>query len=186
MSNTNMDSNFSIGRILLLLYVLISSSYFTDIFSNGFKKEIENNKFIQHILLIILVMVLFILFGQSYTMKFTNNREFNILIMTLLIYAWFILLARLDFSWNFGVIILLSIYFLFESKKESDNNIILNDVNLSSSAKKQIMDYYVNLQNLLLVGLLGITFVGNIFYYKKKTVQYGSGFSKSKFIFGSV
>ena len=50
-----MELNFSIGRIILLTYIIISSSYCTNLFSNGLKNAIENNKYAQHIILLLLI-----------------------------------------------------------------------------------------------------------------------------------
>jgi len=178
-----MDLNFSIGRIILLTYIIIASSYCTNLFSNGLKKAIETNKYLQHLILIILIMSLMIIFGNPFKVEITSNQQINIVIMSLLIYVWFILTTKLDVAWNIAILILLTIYFLYESKKINDYNIVLNDPILEEEKKKKIIDSYVILQNYILLTLFGITLTGTLFYANGKQIQYGGGFNYIKFIF---
>lgn len=131
-----MDLNFSIGRIIVLTYIIIASSYCTNLFSNGLKKAIETNKYLQHLILIILIMSLMIIFGNPFKVEITSNQQINVVIMSLLIYVWFILTTKLDAAWNIAILILLTIYFLYESKKINDYNIVLNDPILDEEKKK--------------------------------------------------
>ncbi len=101
-----MDINFSIGRILLLTYIIIASSYCSDLFSNGLKKAIQSNKFAQHIILIILIVTLMFCFGNPFGVQITYNQQFDIVIMSLLVYVWFIMTTKLDLTWNIGILIL--------------------------------------------------------------------------------
>ena len=78
-----MELNFSIGRIILLTYIIISSSYCVNLFSNGLKEALENNKYAQHIILILLIMALMICFGNPFSVEVTSNQQVNILIMSL-------------------------------------------------------------------------------------------------------
>ena len=178
-----MDLNFSIGRILLLIYIIISSSYCSNLFSNGFKKAIETNVFVQHLILIILIMSLMIIIDNPFNVEVTSNQPFNILIMSLLIYVWFILTTKLDVTWNIGVIILLAIYFLFESKKINDLNISLKDVNIEQNKKNELIEHFTCIQNYLLIGIFGVTVIGSLFYASEKQVQYGGGFNLLNFWF---
>ena len=177
-----MDSNLSIGRIILLTYLIIASSYCTNLFSKGLQREIESNIYVQHIILIILIMSLMIIFGTPFDIGITSNKQINIVIMTLLIYAWFIMTTKLDYAWNIAILILLTIYFLYESKKIDDCNMLLKDSNLDDIEKQEIISTYNTVQKYLLVGLFGITIVGTLLYADEKKNQYGGDFSYKKFI----
>ena len=61
-----MELNISIGKILLITYIIIASSTCSNLFSHGLKNAIENNRYIQHIILILLIMSLMILFGNPF------------------------------------------------------------------------------------------------------------------------
>ena len=178
-----MEINLSIGKVLLLTFIIISSSYCSNLFSNGLKTALETNRYVQHIVLIILIMSLMILFGNPFGTKISSNHTLNIVIITLLIYAWFILITKVDLSWFIGIIILLAIYFLYESKMTLDINQQLNDNLLNDETKTQIINTFINTNNYVLMAIFGITIIGSLFYGSEKQVQYGGGFSISKFWF---
>lgn len=178
-----MDINFSIGRIVLLTYVILASQYCSNLFSHGLKEAIESNRMVQHLILIILIMALMIVFGNPLGVEFTNNQQFNIIIMTLLVYVWFIMTTKLDLGWNVAILIILTIYFLYESKKISDYKLILSDPNLDDIKKKELFDSFDNLQKMLLITIFGVTIAGTLLYVNEKQIQYGGGFSMYRFFF---
>jgi hypothetical protein len=178
-----MDINFSIGRILLLTYIIIASSYCSDLFSNGLKKAIQENKYAQHIILIILIVTLMFCFGNPFGVQITSNQPFNIIIMSLLVYVWFIMTTKLDLTWNIGILILLTIYFLFESKYVADYNVLLKDPIIDNNTKNKLVSTYLSTQKYLLVSIFGVTLVGTLIYANEKREQYGGGFSINNFIF---
>lgn len=179
-----MELNLSIGKILLLTYIIVASSSCSNLFSNGLKKAIESNRFVQHIVLILLIMSLMILFGNPFGVELTSNDTINLVILTLLVYVWFILTTKLDLAWNLGIIILLAIYFLYESKYTTDLNLQLKDNLVSSEKKTELVNTFVNTNNYLLLSIFGITVIGTLFYGNEKQVQYGGGFSPVSFWFG--
>ncbi len=178
-----MDINFSIGRILLLTYIIIASSYCSDLFSNGLKKAIQSNKFAQHIILIILIVTLMFCFGNPFGVQITSNQQFDIVIMSLLVYVWFIMTTKLDLTWNIGILILLTIYFLYESKYVADYNVILKDPIIGSDVKNSLISTYLSTQKYLLVAIFGVTLAGTLIYAYEKKEQYGGNFNIQDFVF---
>jgi hypothetical protein len=178
-----MDINFSVGRIVLLTYVILASQYCSNLFSHGLKEAIESNRMVQHLILLILIMALMIVFGNPLGVEFTNNQQFNIIIMSLLVYVWFIMTTKLDLAWNVAILIILTIYFLYESKKVSDYKLILSDPNLDDIKKKELFNSFDNLQKWLLLTIFGVTIVGTFLYANEKGTQYGGGFSMYRFFF---
>ena len=178
-----MDINFSIGRIVLLTYVILSSQYCSNLFSHGLKNAIESNRLVQHLILLILIMTLMIIFGNPLGVEITNNEQFNTIVMSLLVYVWFIMTTKLDLTWNISIMIVLCIYFLFESKKISDYKIVVNDPNLDINKKKELLDSFDQLQKYLLITIFGMTIAGTYLYANEKQIQYGGGFSLYKFFF---
>jgi ABC-type enterochelin transport system permease subunit len=138
---------------------------------------------VQHLILVILIMTLMIVFGNPFGVQITNSEQFNVIIMSLLVYVWFILTTKLDLAWNVAILIILTIYFLYESKKVSDYKIILSDPNLTDGKKKELFDSFNNLQSVLLLTIFGTTIVGSCLYAGEKKVQYGGGFDMYKFFF---
>ena len=172
-----MELNLSIGKVLLLTYIIIASSYCSNLFSNGLKQAIENNKFAQHLILILLILSLIILFGNPFKIGLSSSSIIDTLIITLLIYVWFILTTKLDLSWNIAIIILLVIYFLFESKYSSDLDLQLKDVNVPNDIKLELTQTFIMHNNIILVAIFGVTLIGTLFYSNEKQVQYGGGYS---------
>ncbi len=161
-----------IGKILLLTYIIIASNYCSNLFSNSLKNAIENNRYVQHLILIILIMALLIIFEQGNSIKFTSNNHINVIIMTLIIYTWFILTTKLDLAWNIAIMIMLVIYFFYENKKNNDYKNINNDKNLSNEDKNELYKVLTNTQNSLLLGIFGITLTGTFIYGIEKYNQY--------------
>jgi chromate transport protein ChrA len=162
-----------IGKILLLTYIIIASNYCKNLFSNSLKNAIENNRYVQHLILIILIMSLLIIFEQGNSIKFTSNKHINVLIMTLIIYTWFILTTKLDLAWNIAIMIILIIYFFYENNKNNDYKNINNDKNLSNKDKNELHNVLINTQKSLLLGIFGITLTGTFIYGIEKYNQYG-------------
>ncbi len=178
-----MDNNLSIGRIILLTYVIIASSSCINLFSNDLKKSIEDNRYVQHLMLFLLIISLMTLFGNPLNVNFVANNEINIILMSLLVYVWFILTTKLDISWNIGILILLTMYFLYESSQIDKYKIISNDNTLDESKKNKLLGEFNNLQNYMLAGIFGITILGTTFYANEKQIQYGGSFSYANFFF---
>lgn len=178
-----MDINFSIGRIVLLTYVILASSYCTNLFSRGLKEAIENNRMAQHLILLILIMTVMTIFGNPLGVQITKNEQGNMIIMSLLVYVWFIMTTKLDLTWNLSILIILTMYFIYESQKVSDYNIMLRDDNLSIEKKKELLDSYNQLQSYMLLVIFGVTLTGTYLYSNEKQTQYGGGFSYFNFFF---
>ena len=170
-----MDANFSVARIVLLTYIIIASNYCKDLFSNGLRQAIENNRLVQHLILIILIMSLLIVFGNPLGLEITNDTTFNTIILTLLIYVWFIMTTKLDLAWNVAVLVLLTVYFLYENRQVQKYKSVLEDESLDAFKKKEIVDSYKDIQKYLVLGIFGVTLVGTFFYAQEKQEQYGSG-----------
>lgn len=178
-----MELNLSVGKILLLTYVVIASGQCINLFSHGLAKTIKENRFVQHLILLLLIMSLVIIFASPNNSSLTNSGPLNILIMTLLIYIWFILTTKLDATWSIGIIILLAIYFLIENKYTFDTNVILNDKVVNTESKLNELHKFIENNNYMLIGIFGITLLGTLFYSAEKQVQYGGGFDAVKFWF---
>jgi len=178
-----MELNLSIGKVLLLTYIIIASSYCSNLFSNGLKKAIESNRYVQHIVLIILIMSLMILFGNPFGVQLSSSHTFNIVMITLLIYVWFILTTKLDLAWNIAIIILLAMYFLYESKVSTEINLELKDPLVASETKTAIVNEFIKTNNYVLLGIFGVTVIGTMFYTSEKQIQYGGSFSPVNFWF---
>jgi hypothetical protein len=137
----------------------------------------------QHLILLILIMTVMTIFGNPLGVQITKNEQGNMIIMSLLVYVWFIMTTKLDLTWNISILIILTMYFIYESQKVSDYNIMLRDDNLSIEKKKELLDSYNQLQSYVLLGIFGVTLTGTFLYANEKQGQYGGGFSYLNFFF---
>ncbi len=128
-------------------------------------------------------MSLMILFGNPFGVQLSSSHTFNIVMITLLIYVWFILTTKLDLAWNIGIIILLAIYFLYESKISTEINLELKDPLVTTETKTAIVNEFIKTNNYVLLGIFGVTVIGTLFYTSEKQIQYGGGFSSLSFWF---
>lgn len=156
-----MKVNYSIGRVLLLTWVIISSSQCDLLLSNETKTFIRDNKLVQHLILFIMIMVLMSLFGNPLSFDLVNNESINLVLVSVLVYAWFILITKLNITWNFGILILLCLYFLYENKQTND--IVLQSFNLNNN----------DMQKYILLALFGTTLIGTYFNAINITNQTG-------------
>ena len=168
-----LDINFSIGRVILLTYVILASSYCTNLFSNGLKTAIEENRMAQHLILLILIITLMTIVGNPIGVEITENQQLNTIIASLIVYVWFILTTKLDLAWNIAILIILTIYFLYEGKKSSEYKIILEDSNITKDKKRELLEYYSSMQKYMLSAIFGITLIGTFFFANQKQVQHG-------------
>ena len=175
--------NYSIGRIILLTFLILASPSCKNLFSNSLKKEIDENRYVQHLILLILIITLLTLFGNP---LLNGDENTNNIIVGIVIYVFFILLTKLDIAWNIGILLILTLYFFYENKKIKDIKNINEDSILDSNHKKNLIDEYNKTQQILLISIFGITFIGTGIYYFEKNNEIltgGGNFNMKQFFF---
>lgn len=174
-----MEVNYSIGRVLLLTYIIISSSHCNTLLSTEMKETIQDNKLVQHFILLVLIMVLMSLFGNPLKHDFVGDETINLIIVSSLVYVWFILTTKLSVTWNFGVIILLCIYFFYENEKIDDYKKKIGNEDIKEVQKEEFVMSFTKYHKNLLLGLFGTTLLGTMLYANEQSIQTGGG--KGKF-----
>ena len=114
------------------------------------------------------------MFGSPLGTDISKNETFNGIIVGLLVYVFFILSTKLNYIYNIGIIIILTLYFLFESQKITDYKNILNDNILDEEKKVKIFEQFDKIQKYMLFGILGITLVGTMFYLFEKKEKFNN------------
>lgn len=178
------NNSFSITKIILLTYVILASSYCTNLFAKSLKQSIEQNRFVQHIILLILIMTLLSVFNVTPQIGLTNCPEINTIITSFIIYVWFIMTTKLDIAWNLAILVILTIYFLYENRKSNELNMIANDDNLAFEKKQELLEQYDKVQKYLIITIFGVTLTGTLLYADEKQTQYGGSFDPVKFFVG--
>ena len=162
--------------LLLGIYTLILSNTLGELFGCRLQYILKNSMILKHIVGIILFFIV-----NIYTDKDITKKNFGfIILITLLIYLWFMITVRTHLQISIIIVSLLLILFTIE--------IYINRYTISiKNVDIEKDDYLIQLKKIqtfiLLISIL-ITFVGFILYYLEKSKEYGSKFSLFVFIFG--
>lgn len=179
-----METSYSLGRILLLTYLITLSPYSANLFSNSLKTKLEESRIMQHLILLVLIVVLLIMFGNPINYEVSKNEILNTVVIGFFVYIFFILTTKLNYKYNVAIMIILVIYFLYESYKLNEYKNVINDVNLNDDEKNKIINSYDNINNYMFAGIFGITLFGSIMYYfekQDKIIQTGGGINNFTF-----
>lgn len=168
-----MSSN-SIGRVLLLFYVIVASNYTDNLISKELRTLFRENRIVQHLIGVTLMLSLVILFGG---VKQTDTA----MMYALLCYIWFILTTKLNGSINIVILLLLIFGFIYEQQiinKIEESGKVLDD-----SEKSNIINKYNYRKNIFIITLVSITVIGTLFFANDKKIQHGGGFDLVNFLF---
>lgn len=165
------NNEFSLGKIILMFYILISSAGLFPLLSKQWKETLENDRIAQHILGILTILSLTILVSDG---KFSIQRIF---IYTILGYLLFVFSTKMDLHFIIITIILLISFYLYQNTIQNQNNKIMEDQNLTQNEKEKIQknkkNYYIYIAGTLLFFIC----TGTMLYSNKKEIQYGGGYS---------
>jgi hypothetical protein len=166
----------SLAKIMLIFYILASSSALFPLLSKQLKESVENNRFVRHIIGFTTILALVLLVSNG---KFSTLR---IMIYTGIAYLWFILSTKIDLQWNVMIIVSLLAFLLYQNDILNTTEHIDNNVNLSSEEKNNIIktnkNNYVYITGVIILA----TIAGTLLYTEKKEQQYGGGYSLFNFL----
>lgn len=167
----------SLGKIILLFYILSSSSSLFPLLSKQWKNTLENSRMAQHILGITTILALVILVSNG---SFSMQR---IIAYTIIGYLWFIISTKLDLQWNIIIMVMLMAYFLYQDSNLHEDKILEKDKNLTDDDKESIQKKNKKNYVYILLAIMGATIIGAWIYSDKKETQYGGGYSLTNFMF---
>lgn len=170
----NHSNKNTILTIVLFLYLFIANNSTKNLFSGQLTNYIDDNRFAQHLIAFITVLVLVTYMGNI-------ESNINIICYSIIIYSWFILTTKIDLTWNILLLGLLLGYFFYQNKINHNENIV--DPSISKKIKKNIINNNNNIKKYFVYSLLLITFIGSSMYCFKKYSQYGNDFDMTKFMF---
>jgi hypothetical protein len=170
------NRDFSLNRIMLAFYILISSPVLFNLLSKQWKKILENDRIAQHLLAIMTMLSLTILVSNG---KFTIQRIF---VYTAIAYMWFIFSTKMDIHFNIIMFGSLIAFYLYQNTVQNENIKIEEDINLSENEKLEFQKNKKKNYIYLTGAILLMTLAGAIFYSSKKEGQYGGGYSLMNFL----
>ena len=103
------NNDFSLGKIILMFFVLTSSSALFPLLSKQWKKTLEDDRIAQHILAILTMLTLTILVSNG---EFSIQRIF---IYTLLGYLLFLFSTKMDLHFTIITIVLILCFYLYQN-----------------------------------------------------------------------
>lgn len=169
------SSQTSLAKVLLIFYVLVASNCTDNLMSKQIRQYINENRFVQHIIGFLLMIILVTLVGGIVDTRLA-------IFYALIGYIWFIFSTKLDIHWNIIIIILLFIGYMYENSMSIRENDINNDPNLTPDQKFIIIQQNNNYKTWIVSSVIFITILGTLFYSHKKHEQYGGGYDVFTYI----
>jgi hypothetical protein len=169
-------SNISLAKAILLFYLIIANNHTKELFSGQFTNFIEDNRYAQHVIGFITMMVMLNIAGGI------NDAKKNLL-YTSLAYGWFTMTTKLDLHWNLLIIALLFSGLIYEFGLVDKEIKSLDDESLEEIDIAKIKKKHNRMKTGIIIAIIFVTLIGTFTYYNKKKVQYGGNFDPMKFIF---
>ena len=168
--------NISITKALLFFYLLIGISLLQPLLSKQWKKMVEENRLIQHIIGFTTMLTLVILVSEE------SADYLHLVVGSIIAYVWFIFSTKMDIHFNVIIILMLLGNYMYDNHLKTRNNIVLKDNILSDEQKNKIINENNKSRKYVMFAMMGIIVGGMILYSKKKEGQYGGGFSLYNFM----
>ena len=170
-----MNNIFDI-KFLLILYLVQLSSLTSNTLGKQLKEYVYSNRIVQHIINLTFLFVLISLADKDMTIQ-------NITVNTFSVYLIYLLSTKLDLQYNLLILLLVLFYYFYKRNNDSKVKRIQDDNDLDNETKKIIELLDNNKNNIAGLGVI-ITLIYFVYIYcNRKSLQYGGGFSYSKFLF---
>lgn len=172
----NIKPDLSMSKALVLFYLIIMNNYTGDLVSGQLKDFISHSRVAQHVIAFITLLVVINLFAGI-------NDVQNALMYSSGIYLWFIFTTKLDLHWNLGIMGLLFIGYLNESKMLNTELRLHHDENVPEEIEEKLLSHNQMIRSLVVMGIGVLTVCGTYQYGTRKNVQYGGNFDPVKYMF---
>lgn len=160
---------------LFVLMLLVAGNYLQELFGCRLQKLLRESIIAKHI-----VGVLFLLFfAVIIDPSIAKLHLANILLMTAILYAWFIVIVRSPNSITVPVIALLMLVYLMNLRKRQ---LAYGEEDDTERKVKQVT--YIQTAVTVLAAVLSI--LGFVIYMAEKMREYGDDFSFAQFVVGKV
>jgi hypothetical protein len=170
----NINLDISPIKILMILYLLMLS-HGSLIKHNNLLYMIENNNIIKHVTIFTAIAVIISLIYNGLPML-------ELLFYSLIIYIVYILSIKLDKKYVLIFGLLLIVMYFVDYYNRHKIQIIKNDKNINLKNKDKDIEL-LQRKNILIMALFAVLIVGgSLKYDDKKNIQYGNGYTISKFL----
>lgn len=161
--------HIKIAIFLFSFYLLIFCNATYEILGCKLKQTLKSNIYVKHLIAFILLIFLIVLTNENYA----NKHLFEVLLIAILIYIWFIITTRTNIYIIIIILILLLIIYYLDIKTKYENN-------------EKIKENYKYLQITIFIIAIIITIIGFIQYTIKTYNEKKNNFDINKYIFGVI
>lgn len=164
-----MNNITEMASALFLFYLLVSSGYIHNLFGCRTQELFTNNMIIKHVIGIITLYISIVL---------TLSNDFSPIqgiIVTLILYIWFLLTTRCDRYFFIAVLFCISIAFFIKQYRN-----YYYKHNIQKKRKLKHFEFFMYITSIIL------TFIGCIIYLGEKKLQLKNKFSYKDFIIGKT
>ena len=169
----NINFNVSPLKILMILFLIMISNG-SLIKHNNFRHVIENNNIVKHITIIITIAIILSLLYDGISL-------IEIAFYSFIIYIIYILSLKLDKKYVLLFSIVLIVLYFMDYYNRHDINVIKNDKNIELNKKEKMIDEIDKKNIYLFTSFIILVIAGSLTYDNKKHIQYGNGYSITKF-----
>jgi hypothetical protein len=161
--------NIKIAIFLFSFYLLVFCNATYEILGCKLKQALKSNIYIKHLIAFILLTFLIVLTNEDYA----NKNIYQIILLGILIYIWFIITTRTNIYIVIIILILLLLIYYFDIKIKYESN----------ETQKERYRY---IQKILFGISIIITIIGFIQYTIKTYNEKKNNFDINKYIFGVI
>jgi hypothetical protein len=162
-------------KFLLALYLVQLTSLTNNTLGKQLKEYVYSNRMIQHIINIVFLIVLISMLDDQRSLT-------NITISSLVLYIIYIFTTKLDLQYNLLILAFALFYYFYKREVNKQIKRISDDNDIDSNLKNMIVKLDENKEMIFGSGLLLVLAYFVYIYVSRKSVQYGGGFSYSKFL----
>ena len=162
-------------KFLLALYLVQLTSLTNNTLGKQLKEYVYSNRIIQHIINVVFLIVLISMLDDQRSLT-------NITISSLVLYVIYIFTTKLDLQYNLLILAFALFYYFYQREVNKQIKRISNDNEIDSSLKNMLISVDLNKEMIFGAGLLLVLSYFVYTYASRKSMQYGGGFSYSKFL----
>lgn len=159
------------GHLMLIIYSLMITPYTGNLMSNTLKKELEENRYLQHGILCLTIMIVI----EMLINKGKKTDVLKTVVLGLIIYVVIILSTKMNYEISISFFLALVCYLFYEKYTNRVNSEIMENNDMSDVDKKKMIDKNNLKRDLALVAVFSVEVVGVCIYYLTKYDKFSGG-----------
>lgn len=171
----NGKSNITMMTTMLIFYLLIANNHLQTLYSGQLTNFIQNNRYAQHMIAFITMLVIIIMFAGVRDLKVAS-------FYAVVAYSWFILTTKIGLEWNLLILLALLFGFFYENNIFVMEKEVKKDEALSKEERRDIIKKNRRIKKILVLSIISMTLIGTTVYGYSKYDQYGGDFNVADYL----